>query len=262
MTEEEKINDIEIKFILWEKSYTVKDENELSLIFSLLTWEDQDLTSILHWNMIMELDEKLIIIIKTYKWLINCLKYLNEKNSFLLLVKISDILSTIIQDSSELWELLAKISEENNKLRLIRQIRNRWLSKLIISSKDLLNIVEWVYWNAERETLNILWPEIIKELFIYPQDIYNVLHYLNNDNKDYLMDMIWLNEISKKIKSRQDFLLLIKWMSYIKVDQFLSLYSRHQIKKFFINDKEFHYFLMKLSDKKEEVFLEYLWITK
>lgn len=251
----------EYKFILWEISYTVKDSNELWLIFEMLAW-DKEISPILHWNIIMELDENLINIIKSYKWLINCLKYLNEKNSFLLLVKISDELPNIVQDARELGEILARIYEENNKLRLIRQMRNKWLTRLITSSQDLLNIMEWVYDCAEKETLEILWPETIRWLFIYPQDIYNVLHYLNKENKDYLIELIWLNEISKKIKSWQDFLLLLKWMSYIKVKQFLSLYSRHQIKDFFKNDREFKYFLMKLSDKKEELFLEYLWINK
>ncbi|MDD2565481.1 MAG: hypothetical protein PHZ26_02700 [Candidatus Gracilibacteria bacterium] len=251
----------EYKFILGEISYTVKDSNELGLIFEMLAG-DKEISPILHWNIIMELDENLINIIKSYKGLINCLKYLNEKNSFLLLVKISDELPNIVQDARELGEILARIYEENNKLRLIRQMRNKGLTRLITSSQDLLNIMEWVYDCAEKETLEILGPETIRGLFIYPQDIYNVLHYLNKENKDYLIELIGLNEISKKIKSWQDFLLLLKGMSYIKVKQFLSLYSRHQIKDFFKNDREFKYFLMKLSDKKEELFLEYLGINK
>ena len=250
----------EHRFILWEKTYTVKDEYELALILDLLKWDDE-ISSILHWNIIMELDEDLMIIIKTYKWLTNIIKSLNEKNTFLLLVKISDNLSNIFKDSHELSEILARLSEDSNKVRLLRQMRNRWLTRLIINSEDLLNILEWVYEWAERETLDILGPETIRELFIYPKDIYNVLHYLDDENKDYLIDLIWLFEISKKVKAWDDFLIILKWISYNKVWQFLALYNKRQIKELFKNDKEFRNFLMKLSDRKQKVFLNYLWIN-
>lgn len=253
------INIKEHQFIIWDRPFSVHDENELALIFSTLKWEEE-VTSIIHWNIIMELDEELLTIIKTHRWLIACLKALNEKNSFLLLVKISDILSNIFNNSLELWEILARLREEWDKIRLLKQMRNRWLSRLINSSEDLLNILEWVYDWAERETLDILWAETIRELFVYPSDIYNVLHYLENENKDYLIDLIWLFEISKKVKWWEDLLTIIKWISYNKVKPFLSLYNRRQIKEMFKSDEEFKTFFKKLSTWKEKIVLEYLWI--
>ncbi|EKE29341.1 MAG: hypothetical protein ACD_2C00188G0004 [uncultured bacterium (gcode 4)] len=260
-TEEEQNKTTEHWFIIWDEKFTVRDENELWLIFEMMNW-DPEVSPILHWNIIMELDEELMSLIKTYRGLINCLKSLNEKNSFLLLFKISDILSEIVLDSRELWEILAKIGEEWNKLRLIKQMRNRWLTRLITSSQDLLNIIEWVYESAERQTLDILWAETIRWLFVSPQDVYNILHYLNSENKDYLIDMIWLYEISKKIRNWEDFLLILKWISYNKISSFLSLYSKRMILELFKTDKEFTIFLMRLSDRKEEIFLEYMWINK
>jgi hypothetical protein len=50
----------------------------------------------------MEVDNDLEKIITTYKGLLKCLKYLNEKNAYLLLVKISDILPDIIKKSTQL----------------------------------------------------------------------------------------------------------------------------------------------------------------
>lgn len=255
-----KLDDIYwFQFILWEKKYFVSDENELSLIFEMMVWDDE-VSNILHWNIIMDLDEKLMEIIKTYKWLISCLKNLNEKNSYLLLIKIWDILINIVNNSWELGEILARIAEETNKLRLIKQMRNKWLVKLINNSADLLNILEWVYWNVEKEVLDILWTDNLKELFSYPRDLFEVLHYLDDVNKDYLVDNLWLNEISKKVRNQEDFMLLIKAMSVSKVKQFLALYSKKQIKVFFKNEIEFKKFLSKLSERKEIIFLNYLWI--
>lgn len=254
---ERKNADKEYKFLLWNRHFTVWDENELALIFETLSW-NEEISWILHWNVIMELDDDLWEIITSYKWLISCLKFLNEKNYFLLLIKIWDYLSNIVQTSSQLWEILARISEEQNKLRLIKQMRNRWLSALISNYQDLLNIIEWVFDTTERQILELLWIDIIKNLFVYPEDIYNILHYLDEENKDYLIDMIWLNEIAKKIKTSDDFLYIIKWLSTKKAAQFMWLYSKNTIKELFKNDEDLKKFIFKLSDRKEKIFLDYM----
>lgn len=251
----------EFSFIIWDKKYTVKDEDELALIFELLSW-DGETSGIIHWNVIMELDENLINIINTYKWLIKSLKLLNERNSFLLLVNIWDSLSKIIQNSEQLWEILARIPEEENKIRVIKQLRAVWLKKLIREPKDLCNILEWMYWPSEIELLNIACFDHVKNFFSYPKEIYDVLHYLNNENKDILINYIWMKNILEKIKNRKDLLLILKWVSIEKANEFLSFFSRQELKDLFANNEDFTYFLSKLSDKKEEAFLNHLWLSK
>ncbi len=250
----------EYSFSIWNKTYTVKDENELALIFEVLSWESS-MSSILHWNIIMELDEDLMKIITSYKWLLSCLKILDEKNSFLLLIKIGDILVDIVQKSEQLWEILSRISQEENKLRILKQIRALWLKKLIFNSKDLCNILECVYNWTEKEVLTMIGNNYIKELFIYPKEIYEVLHYLNNKNKDFFIDSITLDIVKSKIITFEDLLIILKWVTLEKAILLLKMYSKKQIKDLFKNDDEFSYFIHKLSDKKEKIFLEYLGIN-
>lgn len=249
----------EFSFIIWENSFTVKDEDELALIFELLGW-DQDVSGILHWNVIMELDEHLLEIIKTHKWLIKSLKPLNEKNWFLLLVKIWDRLVDIVWNSENLWEILWRIPEEENKIRLLKQSRSSWLKKLITTPKDIWNILEWVYDSAELGFLEILWFDYIKELFVYTKEIYNALHYLKNDNKDILIDNIWIDKIVSMITTWKDLLFILKWVTIEKATIILNSFSKKEIKTIFKSNKDFHYFLSKLSDKKEKLFLNYLWL--
>ncbi|EKD66109.1 MAG: hypothetical protein ACD_49C00064G0012 [uncultured bacterium (gcode 4)] len=251
----------EYSFIIWDNRYTVKDEDELALIFELLSWNDE-ISGMTHWNVIMELDENLLNIIKTYKWLIKSLKLLNERNSFLLLVNIWDSLIKIIQNSEQLWEILARISEEENKIRIIKQLRQTWLKKLILEPRDLSNVLEWLYGASEIELLNITCFDHVKNFFNYPKEIYDVLHYLNNENKDILINSIWLKTILEKIKNRKDLLLILKWVSMDKAAELLSFFSKQEIKDLFTNNNEFVYFLSKLSDRKEDLFLRYLWIKK
>lgn len=250
----------EYNFIIWDKKFTIKNEEELVLIFEVLSW-DINVSSLLHWNVIMELNENLLDIIKTYKWLLKCLKILNEKNSFLLLIKIWDSLNSIIKNSEELWEILARIPNEKNKLRIIKQIRPSWLKRLITVPKDLSNILEWIYDSSEEELLNILWYEYIQNLFSYPREINYALHYLNNDNKNLLINIIWKKNIVRKIKTSEDLLLIIKWVTKEKANEILKSFSRQEIKNLFLNDSDFVSFIKKLSERKEKIFLNHLWIN-
>lgn len=92
-------------FSLGERQYNVRDEEELALIFELLMLSDQAFT--LHRHVILTLDDNLMEIILTYKGLLSCMKYLDNKNRFLLLIKIGDTLSHIIQKSEHLGSILA-----------------------------------------------------------------------------------------------------------------------------------------------------------
>ncbi len=247
------------KFSILNNIYTVKDENELALIFEILSWEN-NISSIIHWNIIMELDENLVKIIVSYKWLLSCLKILDENNSFLFLIKIWDILSKIINKSEQLWEILSRISQEKNKLRILKQIRSIWLQKIILNSNDLCNVLEWIFDNTEKELLEMLWKEYILNTCKNVKEIYNILHYLNNNNKDFLIELISLKTIKSYIYNMYDLLFMIKWITIKQAKLLLKMYSKKEIKWFFKNNEEFNYFLLKLSEQKEKIFLKNLWL--
>lgn len=245
-------------FILSDKTYEIKDENDLELIFKLFS--SSKISSIIHWNIIMEVDSDLEEIITSYKWLLKCLKYLNEKNTFLLLVKIGDILPNIITKSTQLWEILAKIPDESNKLRVLTRIRTKWLTKILKDARDLWNILEWLYSSKQREFLDLLWKETIKNIFLSTNEIIVILYYLNDENKDYLMDIIWLDWAKIKIKTKDNFLVMFKWLSQKKSKEFLKKFDKKEIIEFFTWEEDFYNFMLKLPKNKERIFLKYLWL--
>lgn len=244
--------------ILWKK-HNFRNENELSQILSILWWDD-NISDLIHWNIIMQLDDKLLKIIKTYKGLLRILKPLSKKNYMLLLLKIWDNLPNIVWKSKYLWEILARIPEETNKIILIKRLRLKWLRLFIRDAYDLKNLFEFVYDKAESELLDTLWEEFIKETFTRTNEIIITLHYLNNENKDRLIDMLWLQNVYKKIRTYKDLLVMFKWLSIEKSKELLKLYKREELVKLFINDEEFHYFLLRLPHDKEKIFLNYLWL--
>ena len=108
-------------FSLGGKQYSIHNEEELALIIELLSSSTHAFT--LHRHIIMSLDEKLMDIIVSYKGLLLCMKHMEYKNRFLLLVKIGDTLSRVIEKSEHLGSLLASIPEEADKIRIIKSMR-------------------------------------------------------------------------------------------------------------------------------------------
>lgn len=108
-------------FSIGEKVYGIHNEEELALILDLLAPSPYAFT--LHRHIIMNLDEDLMKIILTYKGLLLCMKKMKYRNRFLLLIKIGDTLSQIIEKTAHLGSILASIPEEIDKIRIIKSIR-------------------------------------------------------------------------------------------------------------------------------------------
>jgi hypothetical protein len=85
----------------------------------------------------MSLDERLMQIIVSYKGLLLCMKPLEYKNRFLLLVKIGDTLSQVLGKSAYLGSILASIPEETDKIRIIKTLRSKGLMAIIHTPDDL-----------------------------------------------------------------------------------------------------------------------------
>lgn len=249
----------EYSFKILEKTFSFKNENELSQIMWILWWNDE-MSKLIHWNIIMQLDKDLLDIIQTYKGLLKILKHLSKKNYFLLLLKIWDKLHDIVWRSKYLWEILARIPDEENKIILLKRIRLKWLKLFIRDARDLKNIFEFVYWEAETELLKILWEDFIRETFTRTNEIIITLHYLSDENKDLLINMLWINNVYKKIKTYKDLLIMFKWLSLRQWEELLNLYKKEELLSFFLNNEEFHYFLLRLPHNKEKMFLNYLWL--
>lgn len=244
-------------FIISDKKYTVSGENELVSLFKLFS-SNTKVSSLVHWNILMELDSDLEKIIIFYQGLLNCLKYLNEKNSFLLLVKLWDVLINFINDSKELAEILSRIPEESNKMKLLSILRVKWLTKILFDARDLWNIFEWLYWKSQREFIDLLWKSFIKDLFLWTNEIIMILHYLSNENKDYLMNIIWLDLAKNKIKTSQNLLIMFKWLTLKKALELLKKFDKNEILDLFKSEDEFYNFLLRLPTDKEKIFLNYL----
>jgi len=247
----------EYSFVISDKKYTICSEKELESLLKLF-YSNSKVSSVIAWNILMELDEDLEQIITSYQGLVNCMKYLNEKNAFLLLVKIWDVLINLINNSQELAEIISKIPDESNKLRLLSILRVKWLTKILFNASDLWNILEWLYGKSERDFIDLLGKDFVKNLFLSTNEIIMILHFVDDENKDYIMDIIWLNGAKNKIKTWKNFLVMFKWLTSKKARELLKKYTKDEILAFFKTDDEFYDFMIRLPENKEKLILDFL----
>ena len=245
--------------IEWQE-FIIKNQEDLAVIFKLFKEKTKD-CDLIHWSVIMTLDQDLLEVITDYTWLIKCLKYLNEKNGYLLLVNTWDLLSKVITNSNQFAEILSKIPSEYNKLRLIKRFRVQNLMNLIHNATDLWILLSWLYKDTQKEFIDFLWHENIKKIFLSTHELIIILYYLNWDNKDYLMDILWLSNIKNKIKTYQNFLVLFKSLSFNYSKKMLKLYTKDEVLKLFRTDEDFNDFLLKLPTDREKLFLKFIWLS-
>lgn len=243
-------------FTLGEKEYLIHNEEELALIIDLIAASDDSFT--LHRHIIMSLDEKLMDIILTYKGLLLCMKHMEYKNRFLLLIKMGDTLSRVIEKSTHLGSLLASIPEENDKKRIIKSIRYKGLIQIIDTPDDLGNILEWIFGEGEKLVIDILGKEFLQSLFTYGTDIYKVFHFLSDENKNILADLLELSFIKSCVYTPEDFFYVLKALSNEKSEDFIPLFTPEEIRTIIRKDKTLHHFLPKLTQEKENILLQYI----
>lgn len=244
-------------FILSEKTFRLENEADLALLFQMFS-QKSTVNSVIHWNILMEVDTDLEHMITSYTGLLRVMKYLNEKNAFLLLVKLWDVLLSIIDDSKKLAEILSKIPEESNKYKLLSILRVRGLKSLLFDARDLRNIFEWLYGDTQRKFIDLLGKDFIKELFASTNEIIMTLHHLEHTNKDYLMEILWISGIKHKVKTSQNLLIMINGLTSKKAKEFLSLFSPEEILDLFKTESDWYQFMIRLSPFKEKLFLSYL----
>ena len=244
-------------FIIWDKKYLVNSEKELISLFKLF-YSNSKVSSIIHWNILMEIDSDLEKIITTYKWLLGCLKYLNEKNSFLLLIKLWDVLINLVKNSNDLGEIISRIPDESNKIRLLSILRVKWLTKILFDARDLWNIFEWLYGETQKKFIDLLGKEFIRKIFLSTNEIIIILNYLTDENKDYLINILSLEGIKNKIKTSNNLLIMFKWLTLKKAEELLKMFSKEKILDLFKTEDEFYNFLLRLPYDKEKLFLNFL----
>lgn len=206
----------------------------------------------------MSLDEDLMKIILTYKGLLLCMKHMEYKNRFLLLVKMGDTLPHVIETSTHLGSLLASIPEETDKIRIVKSMRYRGLTEIIYTPDDLGNILEWIFGEGEKIIMDILGKDFLQKLFAYGTDIYKVFHFLSDENKNILADIISLTFIQSCIYTSEDFFYVLKALSNEKVQEFIPLFTPEEIRSIILKNKTLHHFLPKLTQEKENILLQYI----
>ena len=246
------------QFTLAEKTYDVGSEKELALILGLL--KDAGRTAdVLHWEILMQLDWRLMEIVKTYKGLLECLHPLNDKNRFLLIIKIGDTLPDVVESAERLGNIVAGIAEEKNKVQLIKILRKKGLRRLIFDAQDLAYVIEWTYEESEKALLDTLEPDFVNQLVHTAKGAYDVMSFVTAQNKALFAGMLGEGgRLKSLIRAPQDLFYLLKMLPMEDAKTFLDGLTRREIVTTVGTDKAFHDGLRSLALRKERLLLERL----
>lgn len=247
-------------FTLSDKTYEVGSEKDLALMFELL--KDAGRTAdMLHWEILMQLDWRLMEIIKTYKGLLDCLQHLSDKNRFLLIIKIGDTMPEVVESAERLGNIIAGIPEEKNKIQLLKILRKKGLQRLIFNARDLAYVIEWTYEEAEKVLLETLEPSFINQVVATAQDAYDVMRFVTAQNKGLFVDMIGFGRLRELILSPQDLFFILKMLPVDSAKRFLEGMTRREAVGIIRTDKSFREGLKSLALRKERVLLDFLGLS-
>jgi hypothetical protein len=98
----------------------------------------------------------------------------------------------------------------------------------------------------------------LQSLFAYGTDIYKVFHFLSDENKDILAELLSLPFIKSRICTAEDFFYVLKALSNKKVEDFIPLFTREEIRSIIMKNKTLHHFLPKITKEKEYLLLQYI----
>ena len=247
-----------MKVKILNEIFEINNENDLELllinIYKYWWWEK----NIIVWNLLLELVNNIENIIQTYTWFINVLKKLDERRALLFLNILSEKLPIIIENSTNLSEILARFTSYKwYKTKIIRNLRTKWLKYLIKDARDFINTVEWLFGDAENEIFKLLDENFIKKKFSSLKDIWEVYYYLASHNKIRFTDIIWFKNLKNKISNYSD-LLELKWMLNSDFSLLLEYLWRDFILNLFNLEEDFYEFLLALPPSKEKILLWYL----
>lgn len=244
------------QFILSDRTFFVRDEQELSLIFELLaTTENREA---LHWNTIMSLDEQLLGIVQTHTGLMRCIRTLSNKNRFLFFLKIADILPNLIQSAEGLARLLASIPEDVDQEKLMKMLRRKGICAIVSRPKELGKVLEWATPPTELMVINLLGGDFVRALIASSKDFYNILYFMHATTKRAFVELVGWDFFIARVFSADDFFYALKAVEINDTNTFLEYFPPESIRKLITSEQSFHEYLMKLSFDKQNLLLQHL----
>jgi len=203
-------------------------------------------------------EKKITIQNYDFDGLVLCLNSLSNPliKKFLLVIW-KDLLSEIIKSSYELSYILSYIKNDNLKILFIKELNKDYFNKLLFNADDLILILKMIFLSTnQNKLLKYLWKKKLIDIFSNSNEIKMVLHFLLQENKDLLLEYIWLDWVKWKVKNSEDFRKFFKELTPNYSIKFLSLYSKEELKTFFIDNNDFYNFLLKLQPEKTKLILQ------
>ncbi len=164
-----------------------------------------------HDRLVLEqLRQHLAAVIGGPQGLFAVLRVLSADDQIYLIDSLGADLPRLVQRSATLRDMLATLAEPRVEERLLTTIGGDGLRALIGSAEELAEVLEWVYGDCDRLTLQLLGPAALTHLCLGGYELSLVLHALDRDRQAELLDMLGWEQVISLVQNRRDLAYLLR----------------------------------------------------
>ena len=156
-------------------------------------------------------------------------------------------LAAILQQARFLRDLLATLAEEKVETALLSTLGRSGLRALILTAGELAEVLEWVYGQADAQTLDLLGLDYVRHLCRTGADLGAILRSLDPGLQARLVDQLGWEFVLGLVRDGRDLAALLRALPASVSDRLLVHFPRPQLEEIIGNARDWTYLYQRLE---------------
>ena len=194
--------------------------------------------------------------------LANVMRTLRSEDQLFLLDAIGANLVNALHEARHLRDLLAMLSIPQVKQRLIETLGGEGLRAIILTARELANVLEWVYGDAGRRVLDLLGEDHLRRIIRHGEDLGLVLNGLDESAQTALIEKIGWTRVIELVTNGRDLALLLRALPAAISASLLDHYSRKKLIALIGNELDWEYLFDRIEPSETDRLLEKLGVNE
>ncbi len=180
------------------------------------------------------------------------LKSLSPQDQLYLVDAIGPALAGVIQEARHLRDLFATLSVVEVERRILETLGTRGLRTLILTGKELAEVLEWLYGECDQLLVDLLGADYIRSIIRNADHLGLVLNSLEEAGQQDLIEKLGWERIVQLITDGRDLAYLLRALPPGLSARLLSHYSREQLMNLIGNRRDWAYLYDRLEPAEAE----------
>jgi hypothetical protein len=194
-----------------------------------------------------QLQPYLAKIIPTANLLLAVMKSLSPDDQAFLVQSLGADLAGILEDAPHLRDLLATLAEDRVETTILNTVGTDGLRSLILTAEELAEVLEWVYGQTDRLTLDLLGLEYIRDLCRDAADLSAILRSLDPKLQSSLIDQLGWEFCLGLVRDGRDLAYLLRALPAEVSERLLKHYDQARLAGLIGNSRDWTYLYQRLE---------------